>query len=398
MTTPLTCQTCGKETPSRQTKKLAGTVFCRPCWDKLYVTRAIMLPIITPVDPTQKAACWRDLRASWHDCAQMANWAISEMSRADGPRKPGQVKLEKFAQPYLYPQARQLWPELASASVVALLNLVQSKYREARFAVVWRMNEALPRFKDPQPLQIPAAAWSASYLSETERVRVFSANIRGTRYELRLRGGPHFRRQLREFDLFVDGTALQCEAAIYQRGDVIFAKLVGWFPRQQASNTEKEIVIATSEESLLVGARNENELWRYNADHAKRWVSEHSRRLLRLHEDSKIERRTGEIGDPEQHRQRLVFKHRNRMDSLCHQASAAAVKHASRMRATKLILDLRSKSYIESFPWFKLSALIEQKAHAAGMTVEKTTETDEGKPCQTNPEIPTQGHLASAQA
>ncbi len=375
------CQNCGAEAGSKLDRlgrlkfprgwKRDGEGFtCRTCWEQRFTLRAVRFTVVTTVDAQQNDAFWTALRASWRMSTSLANWCIVEAAKSDFVRLPAMEKPPPYKAPYLYPLARKLLPELSTAAVVAILNTVQAQYRKARFDVLWLGRAALPTFRYPYPYPLGKAAWSARWLNETDRVPVISVTLCGTRFEVRLKGGPGFHPQRQDFSDLIEGKAQPCEMALYQRGDHLMAKLVMWCPKViRAANEGPTLSVATDAKSLLVAAHSERqtELWRFNADHVRRWVAEYGRVLGRLQEDSKASRWTKQICDPAAYRERIVRKHQDRMQTVVHQATAAALAQALRIKARGILYDGREQSYIPTFPWARLALLLEQKAKAIGL-------------------------------
>lgn len=389
MSTELKCSHCGQAALRKADKRgtlrkpngwqeLASEMFCLKCWKARFCIRAITFPIVS----VQSGEGWDQLNKAAGACFETAtrlmNWLSTELRKADIVRMPEMKKLPPFVTPYLYPLARKICPELDSQSVVSLCNRAISRYRADRWKVVWMGAAALSGYKYPQPYPIPAAGWSARYLSETERAPIISVRLAGHRFELRLRSGHEFKRHLSAFALLMDGKAKPGEMQISRRnhrGGELMAKLVLWLPRRENEIARAKIVsVTTDPDSLLIGSESDRNVWRFNADHVRRLmqmvkhsVEAHDRRLMRLREDAKLGRRTGEMDDPKLFREKLCRKQNNRLDSICHQAASAAVKYAVRHGATHLNYDDTDRSFAEHFAWAKLRTLMEQKTWAAGL-------------------------------
>jgi len=386
------CSKCGKEKDNPKNKNLprgwkridAGElngnseeqIFCDDCWDSLYTLRMVAFQVVGPVVEESRKDFWNAINVSWKMVTAMSNWVVTECAKVEPPRLPGQTKISKIELPYLYPEARKLWPELSSVTVSAIERHVKQKYSSSRLEM-WMGKRSMPNFRYPQPLPVPAANWTARWLTATEHVPIVSAPIAGVRFDIKLKGGPGFRPQRSDFGLLVEGKALKGEMLITQTGSKATARLILYVPKiiKAGPAPEKIMVVATDKVSLLIGAINEQEIWRFNADHGIRWVAEHSQRLGRLREDAKLERRTGEVPDPKTFRERIVQKHHSRMDTLVHQASAAAVNRAIRMKCNKIVFNGAEKGFIDSFPWFALRERIKIKAEAVGIAFEDVTPT-----------------------
>ncbi len=67
---------------------------------------------------------------------------------------------------------------------------------------------------------------------------------------------------------------------------------------------------------------------------------------------------------------RQSHKFHDRMSSAIHEIAAQLVSYAKRRRFASIQYDDAEKSYLEQFPWFRLSALIAEKADAEGIGFE----------------------------
>jgi hypothetical protein len=121
---------------------------------------------------------------------------------------------------YLYPEARRLFPALASQTLASLERQVLARYRAARLALVWRHAVSLSTYRYPVPLPLPARMWSLARHDERWHL---SVRIGDRRWSLRLRQGPGMVRQLRLLEQVAAGTVEAGEATLYEiashRGD-----------------------------------------------------------------------------------------------------------------------------------------------------------------------------------
>jgi hypothetical protein len=66
----------------------AGAAYCPDCWGKRFRLRAVILPVAAPLGsdwPTLRTA----LAGCWHQSTALANWAVTELAKADVVRMPG---------------------------------------------------------------------------------------------------------------------------------------------------------------------------------------------------------------------------------------------------------------------------------------------------------------------
>jgi hypothetical protein len=339
---------------------------------------------------------WKELReqlaSAWAKSTRLANFLVGELSKADVVRSPGMVRMPKAPNPYLYPLARALIPSLASQSVVALCNTVQRKYNEMRIAVIWRGEASLQRFRYPVPYPIPSQGWKASYLSETEKVPIVRVRFDQRTVHLRLRGGHEFRRQLGAFAQIVGGEAVPCQMAIYRKRVTesdsrpgvtsrengggtkaihrIMVKLVAWLPRSaRCAGANSTMLVKTSAHEFWCAVVEGREPWILNADHVRGWIAAHNKRISRLSQDTKYEKRI-----PERMRRQIndrlslmSQKQHDRLATWNHTATAMLVGFAQRQKVMTVEYNDTDKTYLPSFPWFDLRTKLQQKLEAAGI-------------------------------
>jgi hypothetical protein len=399
--------TTGADRLPRGWKKLPGdppVVFCGKCWKTLYHLRAITFPLAGPLNRDDWPALREALAGVWGKTTMLANWIVTELAKADKIRTPDMEKIPPFKAPYLYPHARKVCPDLDPQSVVALLNTVQANYFKRRLDTVWRGSASLQNYRYPVPFPIPAQGWSARYLTETEHVPIVRTRIGGQSFDLRLRGGPSFYRQLADFEKIIHKTAIPCEMAIYRQTShasdhrpglkdreggqsvqqTVIIKLVAWLPKAVLKAKENTMLVRTEKDRFLVADPEGAHPWILNAEQVIRWQVEHSRRRQHMSEDKKYEKRWP-ARNGQQMQDRLtqwVDKHKRRMDTWCHQTSAALVGYAVRQKVTTLVYQ-DSEVLTADFPWFKLRELIRQKLnehnivfqHASAKKTKATGET-----------------------
>lgn len=365
-----------------------GIRWCSGCWHRMYILRAVTVPIAGPVDGT-----WPELREALRLCfraaTRLSNWAVTELAKADCVRTAEMEKLPKPPRVYLYPGARQLVPEMDTGSVVAVLHAVERRWRARRYDVVWLGKESLPNYRyDRCVYPIRSKDWKA--MRGDDGQALVSIRLGGRRWILRLRGGHEFRRQLRSHAEMVEGRAVISELALYDQrvsGDAhrhctktrddggqrvrtrLMCKMVAWLPRGGGMPREGTLSVRTDNDSLLVALNaKEERLWVLHADHIRRWTSEHARRLRRWADDQKAEQRP--TAAFQSRRARACEKYRNRLDSFCHEAAASLVAYARRRRFATIRYDDSDQRYLDRFCWEQLRRLVREKSDAAGMEFE----------------------------
>lgn len=416
------CSICGETRAGDKIgggwKEKVGQVFCPDCWSKLYYVRSVTFPVASIVsgpelanpkkpNETEVAKRWNAFRAAmsvcWNQSTQLANWAITEMARRDTVRTPEMEKLppsppNKKGKPsfYLYkkfepkkPLAVDLFSELDSNSVVAILNTVQAKYKASRFNVIWLRDEALPTFKYPYPYPISSKGWKPRWLSETEKAPVVEVSLNKQRFAIRLRGGSGFRRQKESFAKLLSGDAVACEMAIYRSrasqndnriglkthtdGATVrynyMVKLVMWLPKSIIKRNEKVLTVATDPESFIIASFGDSSpVWRVNADHVRRWIAEYDRRRHRLSDDLKAELRAGGRDRFADLRARLAKHQNDRLNSFIHETSRHVADYAKRNKCSEVSLNNKCRSYFTGFPWEAFKTHLMQKLNEYNIT------------------------------
>jgi hypothetical protein len=386
----ITCHRCGAardatRLPRGWKRHPEDVTWCDRCWRGAYVLRAVTFPVAGPVDGT-----WQDLREAlrscWASATTVANWAVRELAQADVVRTPEMPKLPPLPTVYLYPGARKVAPKMDTASLVSLLQAVQLRYRAMRYDVIWRRAAALPTYRYPTPYPVHNQSWMGKHGPDGEALIL--VRLAGRRWTLRLRGGREFWRQLQAFRALVEGQAMQGELALYERrasaGDHrvgttpasrLMAKLIIWLPRRPEGERERRgtLVVRSDSASLLAyHLDGEDEVHHYHADHVRRWLAEHARRLQRTADDAKAEhRRPGRLRRRRaQVRSVWSAKHARRMDTLTHEMSAVIAGYADRRGVARVELDAGDSGYVASFPWSTFTERLRYKLDAIGVVLD----------------------------
>lgn len=381
-TLPIACGRCGREVQTRPTAKgLARlprgwrrhqeTVWCDACWRGAFVLRAITLPVAGPVEGE-----WKELQsaldACWRNATTVANWAVQELLRNDIVRTPDLTKLPPMPAVYLYPGARAVAPEMDTQSVTSVLRAVESRYRALRMAVIWQRRAAPPTYRYPAPYPVPAVGWS---VRETDGgALVLSVRLDGERREIRLRTGPRFVRQREAVRSLIAGESLAGEMSLYRRGSDVLAKLVLWMPRERDRIPKGggTLYVRTGGDALWTYHVDQGEPRHLFADHVRRWIASYERRMGRLAEDTKAEKR------PTKRRGRGIAetrdawgrKQRARLDSHTHEASAMLAGYAARQRVSTVVYDDTDHGYLPRYPWAALRIKLAYKLEGAGIRLE----------------------------
>ena len=280
------------------------------------------------------------------------------------------------------------------------------------------------------------------------RTPLVTLTLAGKRRTLRLRGGDHHRYQLAVFAQIVAGKAKQCQLSLYEkkvqesdhrsgipgrrpgggRSSIsrVMVKIAAWVRKRTVETTAAVLHVNTTNEEFLIYYVDAEPKKSYHADHLKRWEAERKRReaqrrglegppsagggpvdparvagwtaarrtrLDHMADDLKYERRC--------HRRvrRTVVdslgpwleKHRRRLDSFTHEASAMIAAYAARRRVAQVILDTRERRYFrhdgrDEFPWHALVTKLQYKLEERGIAFEhiKAEEETDGEPAGTD--------------
>jgi hypothetical protein len=373
-------------------KRQGEAVLCRDCWRQTKRLTAVILPI-RPVDPEDWPELREVLRQTWNETTALANWAIHQLALADVQPTAADTELAKAKMPYLYGLAKESYPrwcwwtgQYQAANVI--LNQAQRRYLRDRLKVLWLRQQALATYRHGVPFPLDADAWSLE--RDEGGAYLFSCGLGGKKRTFVLATAKRGRLKgvLKQI---VSGQAVQVEAALYERratlGDHravretgepirrkrLYAKLVCWLPRSQSATEcvqrDLTLFVRTDRDSFWVALREGAEQpWILNADHVRGWVKEHMRRLNRMAEDMKYEKRwpAQKRLQIAQYREELVQRHRRRVDTWIHQATAALVGYAARQRVKEVVYS-ENETYVNPFPWHKLRTVLEQKLDAVGI-------------------------------
>ncbi len=148
-------------------------------------------------------------------------------------------------------------------------------------------------------------------------------------------------------------------------------KLCLWLPREERG-VSGTLYVSTRRDCLLaysLDKQGDGEIYRYNADHIRRWVAEHRNRLQRTSDDLKREKRwpadvrAKMVGA----REPWIEKQHRRMDTATHEAAAMITGFAARRHCANVVYDDHERGFVESFQWADLESKLEEKLNAKGI-------------------------------
>lgn len=389
------CAQCGAEKDLGERlpagwKRTADGVSCASCWRSCFALRAITLPVAGPVcteTPGHKGSrplAWPEfrerLKASWIATTQASNWMMRQLALVDpGIGEDGKIgKLPGSPATYYYPRVGELWPALTPRSRCSLEQAVKGKYRALRVKLA-TCQISLPSVRYPVPIPVHHQAWKV-WRDDGGRM-LLSFPLGEGRITVRLRGGREYRRQIAGLRAIMDGDGVQAELAIYRAsvslsdnriGDTpttrVMAKMVAWLPRGERKGDGVAALLTGGDAFLALLNEEKQRIWGWNADHVRRWIMRHDRELQRLREDLKAEKRLGRERDGILARMEMLSRNQNaRMHTFCHDVAKQVVNALRRQRIGLVLYTDIDRSYMEHFPWAKLSGLLAEKCARAGI-------------------------------
>lgn len=396
---PLCCTKCERvvqvnPTPSGAPRPVVGwtkvddAYWCGDCWNDAYFVRATSIAV-APDDGD-----WEHLRGTLRSAfgavRSLANWAYTKHLSFEPPRDPADTKMPKYPPVYMYGIAKDEfphWKSLPGALAGAVLNQVKADYAADRFEL-WLGKRSARSYRYPQPIPVPASCWQLVKTDDGFGARL---NLGAGQVVLKLGLRDH---QKKIIEMVWDNPLLRAGVKIAEKrsfgrdpndrvnsGGQVFKsslrlEMSYYSPRMSREPGDAILRVRTGPNGLLTAIRDDDDIWCYHADHAKRLVAKHHAhmaRLQRLSDDRKAERRkpAREKRPYEAMVDHVCEKDRNRMKSLCHEVSASLVKFAQRQRIATIVYDDKDKSFCQSFPWKMLSTMVHQKARAVRIGFEQ---------------------------
>lgn len=371
------CDTCHveRETKSDRTpmgwKRLGDALHCDKCWRGKYALRAVTIPIACPV-----GMGWPELRKllreSFEMATQASNWALRQLAMSDpgidlGTKKLGKMQVCEPGGKSLYKGVADHF-DLDTRTASCLTQLVQAKYRALRLDMQ-RGKVSLPSLRYPQPIPMHNATWSIAEGEDGGLVLDMPLG-RKNRVQVKLRGGQNYRRQLVAVRQLIRGEAIQGQLDVMEQGTKVLCKMVGWFPKTERRDGWAAALHTGGDAFLALYNDERRAIYRWNADHIRRWIVAQDEQMQRLREDLKAEKRMGRDRDGILARMSdLRQKHHDRMHSFCHEVSSQVIGHLSRRRCGLLMVVDADKSYLPHFPWHKLRTMLADKANRAGIEI-----------------------------
>jgi hypothetical protein len=365
--------------------------------------------------PTNEAAAaaWKEFRKAFRvssrQSAELMNEAMRRMVLADTApverKEDGGFKLPAYpATPGLYEALRREYPDVDSQTVGSLLIKVRSRYNEDRFDVRVRRSMSVPSFKVPAPVPCPPAEiYTAGVDGQLLLVKLRMA---GQRFTLRLAGGSNWERQTKgireamaEGDL---GEVVVREVAVADYGNQPKARK-GNGPGRNMTPTRLMVTVAVlvprpkkvERTGTLRLSTGGSAFWHvtingtaqppYHESQALRWGSQYRRMvagapaasaghaddLQGFADDQKHDRRfpRRERLDIQGAREKAVRRYRHQISDLCNKMVRSIILLCQRRRIGTVVYEDTDRSYMPSFPWFRLRNQLRHKLEAENIDV-----------------------------
>jgi hypothetical protein len=315
------------------------------------------------------------LRELWAETTACANWMVTELYARDVRRAPGDTRLAKMPYTYLYPEARQLCPNLSAQSVAALAQDVLRRYRAQRYELLWTRTRSLPAYRYPVACPIPSQAWS---LHEDEGRWTVSLRLGDRRWVVRLRGGPHMRLHLQRLGAIQGGEAERGALTIYAvpapgtshhggadaRATRVMIKIAAWLPKEARPEGAAIVSVRTARDALLA-----SDGWRIDATPVRGVLAADARRRAGLLTNLRLARAQGRrrCEGIEAALTELSRRSQRRLAEACRTAAAHLAAHAVRKSAAIVRYDDSDRSAFPHFPWEELRRRAFEKLDERGI-------------------------------
>jgi len=373
-------------------KRQDDTILCGDCWHTRYVVRSVAFSVAEAIGVSWQEFC-QALNQSWGLSTSLANWSMCELIKHDVVRTLAMEKLpplppDRKGGIYLYGLAGAAhggYPQWAEwdgmkSSAQCIFRAVRKKYAAVRKNIIWLHDASASRFRYPYPFPVHNDCWG---IERRDRQPVLTVTLGGTAFDLRLRSGREFRRQLAAFDFLAAHPDMRCELRLRRQGSKkhIMVDLVGWLPRPAVAERQHTLLVRTDPCAFWVVELEGHSPWIVNADHVQRWCGEHRAYLQRISEDTKAEMRWPRRvrHNLNKSRELRCEKWRNRLTTWIHMVTAQLVQYAQRRHVGEVIYDDSCQGYLGSFPWHELRTKLSYKLDAVGivLTAAGTTSGDE---------------------
>lgn len=379
--------------------------------------RTSSLPVKTCLSHTWKDFCDK-LHECWAQSTALADWAARELDRRDVVRMPDDKKLP--AMPRI-PKTRKgrKWLRglygLASvtfnfaggfwkgAAICAgsIIRAVERKYRKERPAAIWSRTRTSARYRYPYPYPVHPTCWDVEFRSGRP---VLCLKLPGSAFEIELRTGQEFARQVGDLRRIASGEAKKCQLIFSRQrsygshrrtladrepggGNRASYRIMVRFVFQSETTkkaADRVLTLCTDPNAFWVAELDGRRAWVLNADHIKRaydWQQIHQARRQRWSEDCKAESRgnSRRRRQFQEHRDRLCEKQSRRLRSWCQESASHLAAFAERQNVGHVLYRNIDKSYMPSFPWAMLKDCLAHALKQRGIAIDFATEPEPEK-------------------
>ncbi len=371
---------------------------CPACWNAKWVMRAITVPLAGPIDFNDSGPFRDAIKEAWWDSTRLANWAVTQLLKAEPGTTASSHTLGAMSKVYLYGLFVKEYADYSrwnGATAVArqILHWVEAQYRARRKEVHWLRCASAQTFKFPAPYMMDKNTWSMSW--PDDQMPIFSVPIGGRRWELAARRDKTIHYQFARLRQIASGQAIATTLSL--RGQLIhgdngrgclslraptsgerrefriMAKISAWIPKVQAGMTSGlagELLVSTMPGSLwCVEQDGHSPMW-FHGDQCRQWVVAHRSYLQRTADDTKH----GVRIDPARlrilnaDREVRCDKHGRRVNTFIDQVTAELADICGRRHVVRVIYRDDCRDWLpdgetgrSGFPWFSLRDKLARK-------------------------------------
>ena len=345
------------------------------------VTRTILMPILKPLPPQTWPEFGADLRTAWKLAMHATNKMTAMLVATDLQQHADEGKLPAFPKVNTYRFGTQEAPHLPTGTVSQLDRYMRRRYtgknskgQRVRWAVHVGQQACPNSTRDVLPIR--AQDWKYGLLPSGEAfvdvpiLRVSDGVLK--RYKLILKSGKEFARQYAIFKSMCDGTIKSRDIKIIQKSvgstGAMPAVVIAVDLPVRENRGDGVITVRTASDTLLdvFAPQRTPPLWRYHAEHVRRWMAEHRRHAQAMANDAKFEPRQ-ERGTLAPRRAVFSLKYNNRMNTMIDDVSRYVVNLVQRQHAATVEWDDAVRWPGGEVPYAALKAKIMQKCELEGI-------------------------------
>ncbi len=383
--------------------------YCRKCWHREFRVLAITMTVSGTLNENGEPHGDKDaagearkrfnhnLSWAWHQSGLAANWLVTQLAAAEDlslwefeSDENGYPHLKKGGMPPLpkingYKIVTEMGIDPNSAT--ALQQTVSKRYAKERFEIFVRRTRSLSNFRN-LPYPLPKNGLKLRWLDEDNKTVVLRCRINRQIAWLKLFRKENFRQQKGIIASWIKDPLLLSQCAIYREEKhgrpgqsrkaagggneyttKTVVKLVGWVRKKARQARENILVVSFPADSFLTAVvEGREDPWRYHNDHIGRRIGAHQKRLARLSDDQKFERRrrTRDRQPINDYREIAVKKMQRVLDSFIHESTAHLANFAARHQVSQVIAEGEPRCF-PRFPCFQWMEKLQYKLNALGI-------------------------------